>query len=215
MYCTKYHKECTYHKCRKNRKYASAGLPCAYGRDEYMEHFPDDLREIDGEKIRRNYFNLPSYYVLGIIATFLISTVKFSMRNSNFDVEVFFFDLVSPFVVVYFLMVIMSFLNSKFFGRIVCVLADDGIYTNQAFISYDDIDDVEYIAVLPKKYGVAYNYATINSRQKFYFLPHAPRIILNRIKKRNSLIKTKLVLRDLYLSLIVAVIMIVALIFIK
>ncbi len=115
-----------------------------------MTNTPTDLREIEGTKIRQQYFNGIIYIGLGAAFMFLLATAITSLQEQS----TFFFDALQlcgigllfllPFVA-------LSVLNRFFFGKIVCVLNEKGIYHKNGFTPWVNIREIVYEISIPTK----------------------------------------------------------------
>lgn len=124
-----------------------------------QEHSPKNscpvLKDINGTKLRRQYFNLPIYLILPVIplcislfAMVLIRHNEFSWGEwltVSFEGISFVLTLLSPFV-------LLSVLNHFLFGKIVSVINDDGIYFENNFVPWNKIKKITYIPDVPGKH---------------------------------------------------------------
>ena len=90
---------------------------------------------------------------------------------------------------------ILRILNKRYFGKIVCVLTDDGIRYDEGFIGWDCISKIEYVIDLPSRYRYDPKRkcrAVVYTENKTIILYHAPHSILQSVKKFKPQIKTQL-----------------------
>ena len=188
FYCTKNKCECSKHNCKTNRKYEYQKLPCVYMKSDECYCF-DDINDLDGTKIRRQYFNHIIFYVFFILIiplsllmlynTVFNASYGISFRNHT-CATIIIISLV--FLVPFF---ILSIFNRFAFGKTICVLTDKGLCCNQCCIKYEDIIKVEYHAQIWSRTRFYYNYAVIKTKDNEYKLPHAPLLLLSKLKKIN------------------------------
>ena len=154
------------------------------------------LRDIEGVKIRRQYFTAP-LLILGIVAIwapFIIFALEFSAGNFNFSKwlsEVLWTGVWICFVFsVPFL--ILSPLNRRLFGKIVCVLNEDGIHYKDGFVRWNEIVKMEYEIDFPSGFIKHYRYcrAIIYTSKEEIVIQHAPLFLLSKVKKQNPDVQT-------------------------
>ena len=90
---------------------------------------------------------------------------------------------------------ILRILNKRYFGKIVCVLTDDGIRYDEGFIGWDCISKIEYVIDLPSRYRYDPKRkcrAVVYTENKTIILYHAPHSILQSVKKFKPQIKTQM-----------------------
>ena len=111
---------------------------------------PCDLREVEGTKIRQQYFNGIIYIGLSCDFMALIVLVMMSLRDQTplypeylmlYGVGLL---LLLPFVA-------LSALNRFFFGEIICVINEKGIYHKNGFTPWVNIREIVYEISLPSK----------------------------------------------------------------
>jgi hypothetical protein len=107
----------------------------------------NELKGIDGKKIRRQYFNVPLIFLfflmLGIpyaITVISLALGKYEQYelSSTFGISI----LVCAFFSLPFL--ILRVLNKHFFGRIICVLNEEGIHHPKGMLKWEAIEKIEY-----------------------------------------------------------------------
>lgn len=152
----------------------------------------NNLKEISGEKIRQQYFNLPIYiltfavvsgvYSVAIFDLISLGKIDFPELGQNIMTGASIWLILSvPFV-------IFSVLNRSCFGKVICVLNEAGIYYKDGFIKWCDIDKVEYEIRIPghsSKMNDNFCSAVLYTKGKSTELLHAPLYILSRVKKHS------------------------------
>ena len=99
------------------------------------------LKSIPGEKIRRQYFNVVIYPLLSFVLLVLTMCVVTWFGNGTRDEKIE--DMASLMVALLFLavpllpLIVLSILNRFYFGRVVCVLNEKGLYFADGFIDED------------------------------------------------------------------------------
>jgi len=147
------------------------------------------LREIVGDKIRWQYFTFP--ILISLFCMFFIPYVMFVLYLSagEFNLSEWLSGLLlstelclvlaSPFV-------ILSLLNRRYFGKIICVINEDGIHHKDGLIKWDDIVKIEYEIELPggavKKENM-FCHSVIHTKKEKITLIHTPLFFISKIKK--------------------------------
>ena len=105
------------------------------------------LKNIEGKKLRRIYFDVPLIFLYSVMLAVPYAILVISWGIGKFD----FAEWLSAFrtsvlVCVGFSLpfIILRALNKRFFGRIVCVLAKEGIYYPKGKIRYETIEKIGY-----------------------------------------------------------------------
>lgn len=113
------------------------------------------LKDINGTRLRRQYFNLPIYLILPVIPLCISLFAMVLIRHNgfswgewltiSFEGISFVLALLSPFV-------LLSALNRFLFGKIVSVINDNGIYFENNFVPWNKIKKITYIPDTPSEY---------------------------------------------------------------
>lgn len=158
---------------------------------------PDNLSseevQTSGEKIRRQYFNMMIYLLIGLeTPLFLILFFDELLKNG---LLIAFKEMGSALLVVGIWIIpltILSILNRKHFGKIVCTMDEQGIYYRNELIPWNSIREIEYEIVLPSKRVMTYRirncYAHVKGKSNVIILS-APYYLLQRAKEYNPAIK--------------------------
>ena len=154
------------------------------------------LRDIEGVKIRWQYFTAP-LLILGIVAIwapFIIFVLEFNA--GNFDFSKWLSDGLWTSVWICFVFsvpfLILSPLNRRLFGKIVCVLTEDGIHHKDGFVRWNEIVKIEYEIDFPGGIIARYQYcrAIIYTSKEEIVIRHAPLFLLFKVKKQNPDVQT-------------------------
>lgn len=193
-YCEKKEgKDCS--KCFRQDGYERNELPCKYF-IRNTRGYEGTLKDIDGIKMRRQWFFTPAVLSMGFILmitivfslTSLIENIEMSQEDKEF-IPLLITNVIFPFE---FSLLVLSILNIKFWGKTVAVINDDGVYTNQMFLKWDEILEIEFSPrILIDRHVDDYAYAKIVSTKKTYKIAHMPLYFLLKVKKYNPEIKMK------------------------
>ncbi len=152
------------------------------------------LKDIEGKKIRKQYFNVP-IYLYSAMCLFVLLFVTFEqIYSGNFNFEQWIEDVFAVlFVFVLFIvpLLILSVLNRFLFGKIVCVLNEKGIYYSEGYTYWHDIDCLEYSATQLGRWSFYPAYIDIVCKKKSIRILSAPYYTLSVSRKYHSKIKTK------------------------
>ena len=158
----------------------------------------NNLKEIKGKRIRRQYFTIPvvMHYVLMLFIPYCMLVIY--VQFGTFDIRQWIADFwICLWICFCFSVpwIILKILNCLCFGKIICVLDEDGIHHRNGFIAWDCISKVEYVIDLPPKYRYDPNQkcrAVIDTQDGSVILLQAPLYILRCIRKSHPQIKTSL-----------------------
>ena len=142
-----------------------------------------------------NHIFLPMLLILlfcMIFAPYCIFVISLSMGEFNLSkwlsdllvsAEVC-FGFAIPFI-------ILSFLNRRYFGKIICVINEDGIHHKDGLIKWDDIVKIEYEIKLPGgvvKKENSFCHAVIHTKKHRTVIFHAPIFFISKVKKHKPYI---------------------------
>lgn len=161
---------------------------------------PAELKDVDGVKIRRQYFNVFLYFTLSFLPAIIVMLLVNDITDNGFVLSRLITTIISSCSIFLFLMsdiILLSLLNRFFFGKVICVLTEDGIHLENDFIPYDEITAVTYSPQLLSKRKMNYTYATVTVKSPGYIefpvdIMSFPRYGLKKIKKFKPDIKIKL-----------------------
>lgn len=154
------------------------------------------LREIDGDKIRVQYFTW--LILIFIWCAFFVPycMLVFSLQMGDFDLSEWLSGLIiSLEVCIGFSIpfVILSILNRNFFGKIVCVLDKDGIHYKDGIIKWNDVVKIEYEIEFPggasQEKIRRWCHAIVYTKKENIVLFHAPLFLLPKLRKYDPDIK--------------------------
>lgn len=148
------------------------------------------LRDIAGEKIRWQYFNVPIYELLYVAYIVAVMCIVFVIDAWSLEVtaaEVF--AMLSMFGILLLPFVILSAINRFWIGKIICVLNEEGIYYKDGLIKWEAVTHIEYNAEQPTRYN-RHSSAYIIGKNMKVELAHAPYMLLRKAKKYNPEIIT-------------------------
>lgn len=147
------------------------------------------LREIVGDKIRWQYFTWPLLILLFCMIFVPYCTFVFSLSMAEFSLSKWFSDLLISVEVCFGFsipFIILSFLNRRYFGRIICVVNEDGIHYQDGTVKWEDITKIEYEIELPGgtvRKEHLFCHAVVHTKKENITLIHAPRYVLSTVKK--------------------------------
>lgn len=147
------------------------------------------LREIVGDKIRWQYFTWPLLILLFCMILVPYCIFVFSLSMGEFNLSKWTSDLlISVEVCLGFAIpfIILSLLNRRYFGKIICVINEDGIHHEDGLTKWDDIVKIEYEIELPggvvKKENL-FCHSVIHTKKQRITLIHTPIFFISKVKK--------------------------------
>ena len=159
------------------------------------------LEEIEGKKVRWQYFNTYIYMMLAIYPAVPVMIIMGELRQGNFDIWNVIVEMsgATPVIVamyVFFIgpFVLLSILNRFSFGKILGVVTDNTLFLENREISITDINKIVYHPRIMSRRSISFSYATIFIRAKAnnmepFDIVHFPIYGLRKIKKYNKDIK--------------------------
>ena len=173
----------------------------------------NELRGINGKKIRRQYFNAPIIFLFSIMIAIPYSITIFSLAIEKYEQ----YELPSTLGTSILVCVILSLpflilwtLNKHFFGKIICVLNEEGIHHPKGVLKWEAVEKIEYAIDSKPRYKsdpsrafraiVYYAQGT-----KHLVLEKFPISLLSRIKKFRKDIDTRIEGISSLLSTILAI----------
>ncbi|MEI3152316.1 MAG: hypothetical protein V8S82_01430 [Eubacteriales bacterium] len=195
-------------------------------RDRQMSKNP--LKNISGEKIHRQYFNVllfgMTFTIVMTIYGMAINEIIFSAENSQKPDFSSITSIIPEFLIgMLSVPAVLSVINRLCFGRVVCVLNDDGIHYKKGLIAWNDIVGIEYKFLLFGKHDpdavpyyiteLCFCYATVHTRSGSVDIFHAPFYMLGRVKKYRPEIDAKMSRANIRLIIkyVIAIMLVVAL----
>lgn len=149
------------------------------------------LREAKGERIRWQYFTWPILILLFCMLFVPYCIFIFSFGMGKFDLSKWLSDLlISVEVCLGFAIpfIPLSILNRRFFGKIICVINENGIHYKDGLLKWHEIIKIEYEIELPgrvPKKEHLFCHAIIYTEKQNVLLLHAPMFLLSKAKKYN------------------------------
>ena len=171
-----------------------------------------ELKDLEGEKIRCQYFNTFIYVMLAFFPGLLVMLFVMGLKENNLDlaklVEAISVALISlgvflaPFI-------ILSLLNRFLFGKIIGVVREDGLLLENDFITWKQIRKITFNPNISSRIKASYTYASlfIKSGTEYTIdIMHFPMYGLRKIKKYNPEIKIELGKDGLFTILFIALV---------
>ena len=158
---------------------------------------PNPLKNIDGVRIRRQYFNGPIYVLFSIWVLIIVIFAIISFSDGNFSFYKW-LDVIceSAFTIAIFIIpwIILSVLNRFFFGKIVCVLSEEGIHHEGGLIKWNNISRIEYNIPTLNRYPLRLIAAHIDvvCKNETIKITSVPLYMFSVVKKSHPDIKTKM-----------------------
>jgi hypothetical protein len=159
------------------------------------------LEEIEGKKIRWQYFNTFIYIMLAIIPAVPVMIIAQELRKGNLDIWNIIVEMsgATPVMIVMYGIfigpfVILSIFNRFSFGKLLGVVTEDTLFLENREIPITDINKIVYHPRVMTRRSISYSYATIFIRTKAnntqpLDVVHFPMYGLKEIKKYNKDIK--------------------------
>lgn len=149
------------------------------------------LKLMNGKKIRRQYFNAPLIILYSLMFAIPYAIFVISLCMGRLDSYEWSSTLGTSIGVCFFFslpLLVLRTLNKHCFGRIICVLNEEGIhYANKGKICWKTIDQIEYIIDSKSRYksdpGKAFRVIVYTKGGKHILLNGVPLYIVSRIKK--------------------------------
>jgi hypothetical protein len=159
------------------------------------------LEEIEGKKIRWQYFNTFIYIMLAFIPAVPVMIIAQELRKGNLDIWNIIVEMsgATPVMIVMYGIfigpfVILSIFNRFSFGKLLGVVTEDTLFLENREIPITDIKKIVYHPRVMTRRSISYSYATIFIRTKAnntqpLDVVHFPLYGLRKIKKYNKEIK--------------------------
>ena len=123
------------------------------------------LAKIPGEKIRRQYFNIPIYLILSFSIPIIICTGFLLGQEHKIASTEWWYEIVamgSVLTMPLLPLAILSLLNRFLFGEVICVLDHKGIHFDDGhsrFVHWSDIQRAIYEPDLPGRVGRTFRFS--------------------------------------------------------
>ena len=159
----------------------------------------NNLNETKGKKIRRQYFKMPIILLFALMLYIPYCMLLFSLDLGTFDMQEWLSSLWLSVWSCFFCAlpwIVLAVLNRSYFGKIICILTEDGLHYSDGWIEWNQIWRIEYVFELPGK-GVEYStkkcHAVIYTKSgEPVVLLHAPHGILKAAKKFHPQIEAQM-----------------------
>lgn len=143
-------------------------------------------KAVTGEKIRRQYFRVPIFLLLLIWIGIAISLFFTMLAQNHLDISKWVQDIgVGAKVCIVFALpfLILSILNDHFFGKVLCVVNQEGIFGEQGFVGWDETQKIEYEIDFPTKAQMKSSYVRIVTQKENIEISHMPLRFLRKARK--------------------------------
>lgn len=145
------------------------------------------LDDIAGEKIRWQFFTIFVYAFTAISPMIMFIVPFFEGKDGRFSLS-FFFEAIFMMSLMISVCFILSFFNKRYFGKVVCVMNEKGLYTEDRFVPWDRVKAIGYNAHASLSSQTPYNHASFDIScedvDTFSFdVPHFPLYGLSIAKK--------------------------------
>ena len=166
------------------------------------------LIEVDGKKIRRQYFNIFMFFEIALALFMTIPALVFNTLWGNSGTKLnswseIFTHVIAVFIGLMLPVILISFLNRFLFGKVICVLNETGIYylkgNAKRVIKWENVNCMEYgIRLWPffTQIDHPFCYVHIIGEGSDEYINHAPFMLLKQVKKYNNRIKWKFEKQD-------------------
>ena len=148
-------------------------------------------------KIRMQYFNGIIYFIA--ITAVCISIMRISSAIIDGAIvwsEIIKFNLQAlvTCAIIAVPFIILSVLNRFYFGKLVCILDDSGIYHDDRLISWEQIERIDYEIEWRRKYSmqIRFCHATVFTKNETIVINHAPFHLISSTKKLRPDIRASL-----------------------
>lgn len=161
----------------------------------------NSLKCIQGKKIRRQGFNIPLVILCSMMFAIPYFVFSISWCMGKFDIRevpiIFWTSVVLCFLISVPFLILRS-LNKHFFGKILCVLDEEGIYyANKGKLCWDSIEKIEYVIDSKPRYksdlGKTWRVIIYTHGGKHVTLEKAPLYIISSIKKYQKSLDVKII----------------------
>ena len=158
------------------------------------------LKHIEGKKIRRQYFNIPLIVLYSLMLAIPYAIFTISLCMGKLDSYEWPATLWTSIWVCFFFslpLLVLRALSKHCFGRIICVLNEDGIYySHKGKLCWETIEKIEYVIDSKPRYasdtGKAFRAIIYTKGGKHVVLPNAPLHMVSRIKKDQKELDVKI-----------------------
>lgn len=166
-----------------------------YATEKPMD-YKERLHNMTGEKVKRQYFNVPLYMLLSfLLPTPIIISIYDIVLSKDGITQYTPIDIFEGFIIICIWLTplfLLSLANRFLFGRIVCVLNKEGVHYEQGFIPWEKITNIEYEIEIPSRSSCRkYCFARVLGDGLDVKLMHAPYYFTRKAQKYNNKIKSR------------------------
>ncbi len=123
-----------------------------------------ELKDVEGKKLRRQYFNGFIYATLSFLPMVMILVIGIGLKRGEMTLDGFWVVMYTSIFMwgaVLLPFAVLSLLNKRFFGKVMCVLTKSGLMLENDLIAWEDIKEIVYRPRIGSRYKVESNSATI------------------------------------------------------
>ena len=145
------------------------------------------LKTIKGTRVKLQYFNGYLVYISLLFSILLVYALYFGKYSQIIPAFFEVLKIESP-------IILLSVANRFLFGRIACVVTDEGIHTDKAFVAWNTFDSVilDVGMALPTKRGMNYSSVTFVMKDCKITIDKTQLYLLRYIKKHRPDVKITL-----------------------
>lgn len=159
----------------------------------------NNLKYVDGKRIRRQYFNIPLIILYSLMLAIPYAIFTISLCIGKFDPSIWPSTLWTSIWICFCFslpMLILRTLNKHFFGRIICVLNEEGIYHPKGMLRWETIEKIGYAIDSKPRYksdsAKAFRAIIYTQGGKHVVLNNSSLYILSRAKKYSKELDVKI-----------------------
>ena len=158
----------------------------------------NELLKINGDKVRMQYFTWPITILLLFMFFIPYCSLIYHLSIGEFSLSKwlsFFLDSVKTLSMPLIPFIILSVLNRHFFGRVVCVVNEDGIHYSGGHLRWNEITRIEYSIGFPSRNPTKesfFSHISVHLKRGHFLIFHTPLFVFSKIKKYSRSTRTKL-----------------------
>jgi len=123
------------------------------------KRFPE-LKDMKGIKLRKQYFSMVLYIIFCIVFFAFVGAIAGGLKENKLDLfEIL--DIVAAVGIIFSPLLVLAVFNVFLYGKVLGVINKDGLYFENDFIPWQEIESVVYDLKLPSRRGAGYRCATI------------------------------------------------------
>ena len=170
-----------------------------------MKH--NHLKNISGAKIRRQYFSFLIYMLFSVLIAVVEVVTFVPLFRDNFDFNKWVEDVfTSVFIAAIFIVpcIVFALINRFLFGKIVCVLNEEGIHYKDGLVKWCDILCIEYNITAVGRFHFRPSYIAVVCKKRTIQIESVPLYMFSVAKQFDSDIKTRI--EKMFWIIVVAII---------